>query len=220
MTDPVHPREMSAILTDQFLVDQILKTNKVFDDAAAKLGQKFTHILWTNDKTLIPETVKYFISLGFEVREMRELKSYDNAFAQLFDHYLADFKGIGVACDAARMIINYDLGGLYLDMDAFYPQYSAELHYIFDFWGYYDKEFYQRHLSTWSYGSIPGHPIHKLHLKYLRKFFRMPADERPFFLNRCYFPTSGVVLFLTGPFYYTIMGQYTLAAPDSHDFEY
>jgi len=34
---------------------------------------------------------------------------------------MADFKGIGIACDIARIFINYNLGGLYLDMDAYYP---------------------------------------------------------------------------------------------------
>ena len=138
---------------------------------------------------------------------------------ELFDHYMADFMGIGVACDAARMLINYDVGGLYLDMDAYYPQYSAEAHYLFDFWGYHDVEFYERYLATWSFGSKPGHPVHKMHLKYLRKHFSTPAAERPFFLNRCYFPTAGVVLFLTGPFYYTVMAHNTLASPFDSDSE-
>ena len=38
----------------------------------------------------------------------------------------------------------------------------------------------------------------------------MKDTERPFYLNRCYYKTSGIVLFLTGPFYYARMAQEAL----------
>eukprot|EP00347_Sterkiella_histriomuscorum_P007451 403348866 len=218
MTDPANPNEMQSIFNDQFLVQQLQETNRVLDTEAAKIGKKFTHILWTNDISLIPQTTKFFQEQGFEVRELRSLKSFDKVFNDIFAYYMADFKGIGVACDIARMLINMDQGGVYLDLDAYISQYTIESHFLFDFFGVTDIEFYELQLSTWGFGSKPQHPIHRLHLKYVREFFLKSQQEKPFYLNRCYFQTSGVVLFQTGPFYYTIVGQQTISKfPENQD---
>jgi hypothetical protein len=37
----------------------------------------FTHYLWTNNKTLIPETVEWAHSMGMVVKDIHEMANYD-----------------------------------------------------------------------------------------------------------------------------------------------
>jgi len=72
LTSPNNPREMLSVLTDTFLQEQMLSTNQVLDDAAQRdrIGNKWTHYFWTNDRTLIPRTVQQMEEWGFIVREL------------------------------------------------------------------------------------------------------------------------------------------------------
>ena len=56
VTSPINPREIKNVLTNQFLQDSIFNTNRVLDEAAAKVkpGEKWEHYIWVNDKSLIP----------------------------------------------------------------------------------------------------------------------------------------------------------------------
>ena len=63
-------------------------------------------------------------NMGVEVRELKELSSYDDLYDQIFKHFMKDGLGVGIACDIARMLINYDMGGLYLDLDAYIEEYN------------------------------------------------------------------------------------------------
>ncbi|CDW78564.1 UNKNOWN [Stylonychia lemnae] len=202
VTDLNNPREMLTIFKDVFLVNQLSKTNQVLDSSASKVGQKWDHYIWTQDKTLIPETVKFFKRIGVEVRELKELPNYKGQIRETIDNYMIDGIGVGVACDILRMLINYDEGGLYLDMDFYIEEWDANLNYYFDFFGFRDREFDVQYFTTWGFGSKPGHIIHKTYLEIFNDFTQMDAAKRPYFINECMYKAVGAVLFKTGPFYY------------------
>lgn len=70
--------------------------------------------LWTNDKSLLPETVKWADAKSIEVREVPELSyysQYESIFKQMID------ENVVMATDLARFLIVYELGGMYLDTD-------------------------------------------------------------------------------------------------------
>ena len=72
----------------------------------AQSGKQYHHYLWTIDKTLIPETVKYAESHGFIMRDLRELKGFDDFWKGVFKYYLDNSPAsIGLICDLARMLI-------------------------------------------------------------------------------------------------------------------
>lgn len=66
----------------------MLNTSKFLDESAGKEGKKFIHYFWTNEKNLIPETVKYAEEHGFVVREFKELAIFDDEWKLIFDFLL------------------------------------------------------------------------------------------------------------------------------------
>ena len=72
LTDPWDPSEMGDVITEQAYYDRMTSTNKVLEESTPE--NKWTHYLWTIDKSLIPKTVRYFETEGYEVRDMRDLK--------------------------------------------------------------------------------------------------------------------------------------------------
>jgi hypothetical protein len=68
LTNPKRPREILGYTHDaiiQYAVDTL--------DALNKVHSNWDHIIWTNDKTLIPESVRYLSDKGFSFRELTEL---------------------------------------------------------------------------------------------------------------------------------------------------
>ncbi len=53
-------------------IQHVLDTDKIFSQSK----QRWEHIVWTNDKSLIPNSVKELESKGVQVRELTEIKKY------------------------------------------------------------------------------------------------------------------------------------------------
>lgn len=77
---------------------------------------------------------------------------------------MIDGQEVGKACDVARMLIVYDQGGLYLDLDFYIEDWDHKLNYYFDFFGFRETEFKSYHLSTFGFGARPHHEVHAKYL--------------------------------------------------------
>ena len=80
----------------------------------------------------------------------------------------ADTDRVGAAADFARMAINYEEGGFYIDLDFWLKEWDININKIFDFFGFKCGEYVDSYvLFTWGFLSRPKHDIH---LNYLNTF--------------------------------------------------
>lgn len=95
-------------------------------------NHKWEHYLWTNDKKAIPETVRWFESNGFIVKELSELSKsvYDEQIQSIIEEYAA--QKFAAAADIARFAILNEHGGFYMDMDFGPLLWDNEILYYFD----------------------------------------------------------------------------------------
>lgn len=52
-----------------------------------------------------------------------------------------DTDRVGAAADFARMAINYEVGGFYIDLDFWLKEWDVNVHKLFDFFGFRCGEF-------------------------------------------------------------------------------
>ena len=57
-------------------------------DVLKKSGGDWVFYLWVNDKSLMPETVKEWESMGHIIREFKELPSYDDIIDKMTQYKL------------------------------------------------------------------------------------------------------------------------------------
>eukprot|EP00347_Sterkiella_histriomuscorum_P001696 403371029 len=217
VTSPSNPRELTELIEKPVLEKLIKNSQSILNQSTKSIKGSFQYIFWTNDKE--PQTVNLFENLGYEVRELHELRNYEKVYQQMENYFLEDSSGVGVFADIARMIITQEMGGIYQDIEGdLWGEYSVEAHYLFDFFGYLDENNGEYGLTNWGFGTKPNHPFHKAYLDNIKKYFLMSGSDRPFFLNRCLFKTAGVTMYFTGPFFMTVIGeQYLNQSPDSQD---
>jgi hypothetical protein len=58
---------------DEFAIESLLKTQAALDASS----EHWEHYLWTLDKSLIPNTIAWMKKLNITVREIKELKGYN-----------------------------------------------------------------------------------------------------------------------------------------------
>lgn len=90
--------------------DNIIKTNTLIPEEQSN----WTHILWTNNKKLIPKTVNKLEKIGIKVFEIGDL---GNSTAYDFIQSNIEKKYWGIASDIARLVILEQYGGIYTDVN-------------------------------------------------------------------------------------------------------
>lgn len=83
---------------------EIFETYKVLENS----GGNWQHFIWTNDPTLIPETVQFFESRGVKVRNLKELSVWNEKWELIFDKQLTGGIEVGKAADNARFLVLHD----------------------------------------------------------------------------------------------------------------
>ncbi|MBU0744723.1 MAG: hypothetical protein KKE11_05080 [Gammaproteobacteria bacterium] len=109
-------------------IANVIKTKKFF----AQSGKEWQHIVWTNDKTLIPKSVEKLEAEGILVREMSEVQGE----LQLYDEVmnLIEQAKWGMAADALKYDVTYYLGGVCVDVDYCFMQNIEDIIYRYDFY--------------------------------------------------------------------------------------
>ncbi|MCT4634996.1 MAG: hypothetical protein N4A31_01940 [Rickettsiales bacterium] len=93
------------------------------DDIKSLIAQKkffendgqWSHVVWTNDKSLIPKSVKYLEKHNIEVRSIYDYKDELKLFDEIIK--LIDVNKLGMASDTLRCSITYLQGGVYADIN-------------------------------------------------------------------------------------------------------
>ncbi len=120
LTSSTAPKEI-----DRADIDAIIHNQKIH------AGDEWTHIVWTNDKNLIPKTVAQLETNKIQVREISEIEN--QLRLKKLIKILIEKKLWGMASDVLRYeLLNY-MGGIYTDVDFVFHRSIAEELYIYDF---------------------------------------------------------------------------------------
>lgn len=125
-------------------VNGIWLTNKSFskeihnDDIRSLIEQKnffkkdgeWSHVVWTNDKFLIPKSVKALEKEGIEVRSIYDYKDEIKLFSEIIK--LIDSNKFAMASDLLRCSITYNEGGVYADINYKFIQKIEQYYSKFD----------------------------------------------------------------------------------------
>ncbi len=148
LTHPLSPREM--ILTD---LENIINIKMQFANKITMWGYlvkgSWKHIVWTNDKDLIPNSVKILEKFGIEVKSIQDYQTELRLFKPLM--HLIDQKLWGIASDALRYNILEIFGGVYADANFEIKRSIEKDLYIYDFFA---QDFANHFLAA-----RPAHPI-------------------------------------------------------------
>lgn len=122
LTHPDNSREIP--LGD---IQTVLKNKKLF----SKDPVKWRHIVWTNDKTLIPNSTRFLEQEGIEVISMKDYQDDIELFSLIIN--LIDQQSFGAASDILRYsILNY-VGGVYADLNFIFHRGIYEILLKYDF---------------------------------------------------------------------------------------
>lgn len=106
----------------------------------------------------MPQSVEFMESKGFIVREITELKAFDQTLMKALDEYVY-YDKVGAAADFVRQAIIYEEGGFYMDLDFYLTKWDIKINQIFDFFGFKCGEYDSYVLFTWGFLAKAGHPI-------------------------------------------------------------
>ncbi|CDW72584.1 UNKNOWN [Stylonychia lemnae] len=208
-TDVKKPRELVELIGNR-AKNSLQATYKYLDNSARKQGQKWTHILWVQDKELVPNTLKLFTKFGVTVRSVYELEAMqDERIRKQFEFYVQDGpRAPAAASDFIRAIAIFELGGMYFDNDQTINLWDYNINHYFDFVS-------TRLLTQYSviglanafFAAKQGHPILENYIKIMVDMFKFldEEDERSYTQNSCNSRTVGLTLFGTGPTVFTVV---------------
>lgn len=134
-------------------IQHVLDTDAIFSQS----GQKWEHIVWTNDKSLIPASVEKLEARGIKVKELTEIRDKLKLGKKIDE--LIGLGFWGMASDTLRIELVRCLGGIYSDLNyVFYRNLEEDIHkYDFlanSYLGYDDNV-----VTIQIFGAIPHHPI-------------------------------------------------------------
>lgn len=126
---------------------------RINNEILQKTGYSYEHIVWVNDKNLIPESVKFLQSKDILVKEMDSL--IDCSLCGLIEEKISE-KLWGMASDMLRVEIVKQEGGLYMDLNyVLIRSLEPEMH-KFDF---FSQSFGSLYIDNFFFCSKPNHPI-------------------------------------------------------------
>ncbi|CDW79594.1 UNKNOWN [Stylonychia lemnae] len=198
ITSNESPIELTNFLREQ-LLQNLNKTYYNLDSSAAQRGLNWTHYLWIQDKSLLPETVQLFQSYGVVVKELKDLKLFDEKTKFQFDFYLQDFKAAAAASDLMRGVVVAEHGGIYFDNDFKIDEWDYNINYLFDYYGISLYLWAARFTLNGFFAAKKGHPIVVHYMEQMKDSFSLIEEERPHYMNECIFKTTAMIMFGTGP---------------------
>lgn len=145
LTHPDSPKEMRP--QD---IENTIRTKMLFD----QLEVTWKHIVWTNAKELIPNSITSLIELGISVNSIYDYK--DNIeLLNLIDNLILKQQW-GMASDTLRYSIVKHFGGVYSDLNFIFNRDTTEEAHRYNFFTTSDKDYY---IGNYFFGASPEHPI-------------------------------------------------------------
>jgi hypothetical protein len=128
--------------------------------------QHWSHVVWTNDKALIPLSVKTLESNGIEVRSIYHYKEKIQLFDDIID--LIEKGKFGMASDILRCSILFQWGGAYSDVNFKFYQQIDQYMQKYDF---LTKDFQNNFFA-----SPPNHIILEKTIEKVKENLETPPD--------------------------------------------
>lgn len=129
------------------------------------------HIVWTNDKSLIPESVKKLEAEGIEVCSICDYKNKLKLWEIIED--LIDKQLWGMASDALRYSIVHLFGGIYADLNFTFSRALTEEVHRYNFLGL-SFEFYE--IMPYMFLASQKHPVLDKALEIIDRNFKNPPE--------------------------------------------
>jgi len=140
LTHPESPREI-----DPLDIETVISTKHSF----VQSDKEWTHIVWTNDRTLIPNSVSKLEKHGIEVRSIDSLQFELRLINQVYEQI--NQKNWGMASDILRYSLVEHFGGVYADLNFHFTRNIEEELYKYD---YFAQDF-----INYFFAAKPNHPI-------------------------------------------------------------
>jgi len=134
-------------------IKNIFKTHEIF----LQSGKDWEHIVWVNDRDLVPNSTKVLEASGIKVKEIASVKKHFRLGAKIDE--LIEQGRWGMASDSLRYeLINY-YGGIYADLNYIFARdLEREIH-RYDFF----SQTYNRNgdisINNFIFGAKPNHPV-------------------------------------------------------------
>lgn len=152
LTHPLSPREIR-----EEDLDNLVSTKKTLGGNLSK----WSHIVWTNDKGLLPKSTKFLEENGIEVRNIEDYQQEISLFEPIMQ--LVDKKLWGMASDSLRYVIVQKFGGIYSDINFKFKRSIEEDLYKFDF--------IAQDFNNCIFAAKPNHPILNGLLEIMKEHF-------------------------------------------------
>ena len=161
-------------------IENICKTRDLFFRSKGSFlpkAKQWEHIVWVNDKALIPETVKKLEEKNIQVREISEIEDHLKLGKKVRD--LIKDGSWGMASDTLRYdLVNY-LGGVYADVNFVFKRNIEDEIYKYDFFVQFDPVAGGEGYPTFEnnfFGSKADHPILIEALNLVDRNFKNPPE--------------------------------------------
>lgn len=158
LTHPNSPRELSD--SD---IENTLKTKETF----VQDSNYWQHIVWTNNKNLIPASVTILEKNNIEVREIKDYTTQLELYDEI--NKLIVKKEWGIASDALRYDIIREFGGVYSDLNFEF------IRTIDDETNKYD--FFAQDFVNYFFAAKPNHPVLVDLVKTIKENLNTPKDH-------------------------------------------
>ncbi|CDW91432.1 UNKNOWN [Stylonychia lemnae] len=195
LTNPRNPKEMLSQVDESSMHGYDFHLNVTH---ATLSKHNFTSYLWTNNIDVLPETQKWALKQGVIMRELSEFSSVKEHKPILdeIDRSI-ELKQFAGGADIARLLILYELGGLYTDQDHQIIQYDPLLNKM--------NLFFYEHINvgfhTLENSLIGASPKNNYILEYMRSAVRTRQGQHTsHFESSCYQKSERYIHYETGPF--------------------
>ncbi|CDW71622.1 UNKNOWN [Stylonychia lemnae] len=194
LTNPKNPKEMLSQTDGYHLIGYDFHLNVTYTTLTK---HNFTTYLWTNKIDAIPETQKWAQKQGIIMRELSEFESMEEHRPVLEEIDRAiEQKNYAGGADIARLLILYEIGGLYTDQDHQIIQYDPLLNKLNLFFYEYTNVGYH----TIENSMIGASPKNKYILEAMRAIIRTRQGEViPHFESICLQQSERYIHFVSGP---------------------
>ncbi len=164
--------------------EQDLKIALETKETFAKAPVAWQQIVWTNDKTLFPKTVKILEENGIQVKSFYDYKA-DLALIEVVENAISQQKW-GIASDSLRYALVNEFGGLYADLNFNFKRDTTDEAHKYNF---FTQEYGAHYIDNFFFGASPHHPI----IEDIIRFVERNIVNPPEYISRIKDQSSSVI---------------------------
>lgn len=190
LTPKHNPKEVS-----QKYIDNLKHNMSIF----AQDGRKWKFVLWTNDESLLPNTVNQLRRAGFIIKDIKSITSQEPALEKII-YRAIDKELFATSSDSLRYLIMAKYGGVYTDVDIKLYVPLTKLTKTYDFIA--AVSFIT--INNGFFAAKPKHAVINEVIRLVNRNFKLTNDSlAPAYLNYCC-DLATFELYAVGPYAFSI----------------